>query len=94
MNFRLFIVTFERFGDVSYKGFIDLFFKYRYRSNTVDSDPHHHDVIISVNLIFMTTAVFLLIQTPIQRIFRGIRGTTVNIVPSRYLIANFNVLSI
>ena len=39
MHFSLFIVTLERFGDASYKRYIDLFFDYRYRGLTVISDP-------------------------------------------------------
>ena len=50
MHFRLFIVTLERFDDVSYKIYIDVFFDYRYRGITVDSDP--------------ITAVLLSVMTP------------------------------
>ena len=39
MHFRLFHVTLERFGDVVYKIYIDLFFDYLYRGITVDSEP-------------------------------------------------------
>ena len=63
------------------KDYIYLFFDYPHRVLTVDSNPHHHGVVISVDPIPMTTAVFILIQSPIPRTFRGIRGTTVNIVP-------------
>ena len=37
---QLFIVTLERFSNVSYKLFIHLFFNCRYRGITVISDPH------------------------------------------------------
>ena len=80
MNFRLFIVILEHFGDVSYTKFIDLFF------TTITGyyhglRPHPCGIVISVNPISMTTAVFILIQTPILWIYRGTRGTTVITVP-------------
>ena len=81
MHFRLFIVTLERFCDVSYKRYIDLLFDYHYLGITVDSVPHHHStVVISVDRIHITTIVFILFQTPILRLYRGIHSTTVNTV--------------
>ena len=77
MDFRLFIVTLERFGDVSYKRFIDLFFEYYYSGLR----PHYLGAVISVDHIHMTTAVFILIGIPIPRIYRGIRGISA-VLPS------------
>ena len=62
MHFRLFIGTLGRFGDVFHKRYINLFFDYRYRGITADSDPHPRGVVFSIDPIPMTTAVFILIQ--------------------------------
>ena len=83
MHFRLLIVTLERFDDVPYKRFIDSFFDYRYRGITVDSDPHHRSVVFSADPIPKTTAVFILVQTPKQRIYSEFGDTIVNIVPTQ-----------
>ena len=80
LHFRLFIVTLERFDDVSYKRYIYLFFDYRYRGITVDSDTVTA-VLLSALSLPMITAVFILTKTPIPPIYSGIRGTTVNAVP-------------
>ena len=51
-----------------------------YRGISVDSCPHHRGVVVNVDLVSVTTAVIILIQTPIPRLYPGIRGIIVNTV--------------
>ena len=80
MHFRLFIGTLESFGEVSCNRYIDLLFDYRYRGIIVDSN--HRDVDPHPT----TIAVLILFETPIPRIYRGIRGTAVYRSPCRSLV--------
>ena len=84
MHFMLFLVTLERFGHVSYKRYIDLFFDYRY------SDPITAVLLSVLTPITVTTAEAILIQTPIPQTYREISGTTVNTVPMR--VSNMKLL--
>ena len=79
MHFGLFNVTLERFGDVSYTRYIDLFCTSAAAVLPWTQTPL--GVVISVDPIPMTAAVFILIQTPVPRTYRGIRSTTVYAYP-------------
>ena len=48
MHYRLFIVTLERFGTVSYTRYID-FFRLPLPQYYLELKPHHHATVISVD---------------------------------------------
>ena len=75
MHFGLFIVTLERFGDVPYKRYIDLFCTSAAAVLPWTQTPSR--VVISVDPIPMTAALFILVPSPVPQTYREIRSTTV-----------------